>query len=53
MKVPKCGGYEIRFQEGSESRFFYWDDLPSISSRANRLWSWPRHLHGLSATRMA
>ena len=24
-----------------------------ISSRANRLWSWPRHLPGLSATRTA
>ena len=27
--LPKCGSYEVRFQEGSESRFFYWDDLPS------------------------
>jgi len=27
--LPKCGSYEVRFQQGSESRFFYWDDLPS------------------------
>jgi hypothetical protein len=27
--LPTCGSYEVRFQEGSESRFFYWDDLPS------------------------
>ena len=27
--VPKCGSFEIRFPDGTESRFFYWDDLPS------------------------
>lgn len=27
--VPKCGSFEVRFADGRESRFFYWDDLPS------------------------
>ena len=27
--VPKCGSFEVRFPDGMESRFFYWDDLPS------------------------
>ena len=30
--VPLCGSYEVRFSDGMggmESRFFYWDDLPS------------------------
>ena len=27
--LPKCGSCGVRFQQGSESRFFYWDDLPS------------------------
>jgi hypothetical protein len=27
--VPRCGSYEVRFPDGRESRFFYWDDVPS------------------------
>ena len=34
--VPKCGSYEVRFPDGTESRFFYWDDLPS---RRTSLWA--------------
>jgi hypothetical protein len=26
--MPKCGSYEIRFQDGRPSRFIYWDDIP-------------------------
>ena len=27
--VPGCGSFEIRFQNGRPSQYFYWDDLPS------------------------
>ena len=27
--VPKCGSFEVRFANGRESKFFYWDDLLS------------------------
>ena len=33
--VPKCGSYEVRFPDGTESRFFYWDDLPSRRVRSD------------------
>ena len=26
--VPKCGRFEVRFSDGSSSRYFYWDDIP-------------------------
>jgi hypothetical protein len=26
--VPKCGSFEVRFSDGSPSRYFYWDDIP-------------------------
>jgi hypothetical protein len=29
--VPDCGSFEVRFADGRESRFFYWDDVPSYS----------------------
>ncbi|OAF05480.1 hypothetical protein AYJ54_00815 [Bradyrhizobium centrolobii] len=25
--VPDCGSFEVRFADGRESRFFYWDDI--------------------------
>ena len=31
--VPKCGSYEVRFPDGRESRFFYWDDVPGRRTR--------------------
>jgi hypothetical protein len=31
----KCGSYEVRFSDGSESRFFYWDDLPRRRVRSD------------------
>ena len=24
----KCGSFEVRFSDGRESTFFYWDDAP-------------------------
>jgi hypothetical protein len=26
--VPDCGSFEVRFADGRESIYFYWDDLP-------------------------
>jgi hypothetical protein len=26
--VPKCGSFEVRFSDGSPSRYFYCDDIP-------------------------
>ena len=31
----KCGSFEVRFLDGMESRFFYWDDLPSRRVRSD------------------
>ena len=25
--IPKCGSFEVRFADGRESKFFYWDDV--------------------------
>ena len=27
--APKSGSFEVWFPDGSPSRYFYWDDLPS------------------------
>lgn len=27
--VADCGSYEVRFPDGRDSAYFYWDDLPS------------------------
>jgi hypothetical protein len=27
--VPQCGSYEVRYDDGRPSVYFYWDDLPS------------------------
>ena len=35
--VPRCGSYEVRFSDGRESRFFYWDDVPSRRLREELL----------------
>jgi hypothetical protein len=37
--VPQCGSYEVRFADGRESKFFYWDDLPSRRLRSDVLTS--------------
>ena len=37
--IPQCGSYEVRFADGRESEFFYWDDLPSQRLRADMMTS--------------
>jgi hypothetical protein len=37
--VPKCGSYEVRFPDGMESKFFYWDDVPARRTRPELLTS--------------
>ena len=27
--IPQCGSFEVRFEDGRPSKYFYWDDLPS------------------------
>lgn len=26
--IPKTGSFEVRFDDGRPSRFFYWEDIP-------------------------
>jgi hypothetical protein len=33
----KCGSFEVRFFDGTPSKFFYWDDLPSRRLRPELL----------------
>jgi hypothetical protein len=35
--VPKTGSFEVRFTDGRESKFFYWDDVASRRLRSNML----------------
>ena len=35
--VPQCGSFEVRFPDGRESVYFYWDDLPSRRLRPETL----------------
>ena len=37
--VPQCGNFEVRFADGTESKFFYWDDLPSRRLRRDMMTS--------------
>ena len=37
--VPKCGSYEVRFEDGRESRFFYFDHVPGRRLRRELLTS--------------
>lgn len=37
--VPKTGSYEVRFWDGRESKFFYWDDEPSRRLRPEQMTS--------------
>ena len=27
--ISDCGSFEVRFEDGRPSRYFYWDDMPS------------------------
>jgi len=35
--VPGCGSFEVRFDDGRESRFVYWDDQASRRLRHAQL----------------
>ena len=35
--VPECGSFEVRFGDGRQSRFFYWDNVPSRRLREEML----------------
>lgn len=35
--VPDCGSFEVRYDDGRPSRFFYWDDIPSRRLRPEQL----------------
>ena len=35
--MPQCGSFEVRFADGRESKYFYWDDLPSRRLRPETL----------------
>ena len=37
LSRSKCGSFEVRFADGRESRFFYWDDAPSRRLRLKML----------------
>jgi hypothetical protein len=37
--VPRCGSFEVRFSDGRESKFFFWDDVPSRRLRERLLTS--------------
>jgi len=35
--IPQCGSFEVRFPDGRESRYFYWDDIPGRRLRPEML----------------
>ena len=35
--VPRCGSFEVRFSDGRESQYFYWDDEPSRRLRPEQV----------------
>ena len=35
--VPDCGSFEVRYSDGRESRYFYWDDLKSRRLRPEQV----------------
>ena len=35
--APGCGSFEVRFQNGRPSQYFYWDDLQSRRLRPETL----------------
>jgi hypothetical protein len=41
--IPDCGSFEVRFADGRESQWFYWDDNPgraSITRKMDREEAW-------------
>lgn len=35
--VPNCGSFEVWFEDGRESKFFYWEDEKSRRLRPERV----------------
>jgi hypothetical protein len=35
--VPGCGSFEVRFADGRERIYFYWDDIPARRLRPETL----------------
>jgi len=35
--VPDCGSFEVRCGDGSESKYFYWDNQPSRRTRPGQV----------------
>lgn len=35
--VPKCGSFEVRFEDGRPSQYFYWDDEPGRRLRPGQV----------------
>jgi len=35
--VPGCGSFEVRYQNGRPSQYFYWDDIPARRMRPETL----------------
>jgi hypothetical protein len=35
--VPDTGSFEVRFSDGTPSRYFYWDDIPSRRLRPEQV----------------
>ena len=34
--VPMCGSYELRFSNGRQSKYFYWEDIPGRRLRSDQ-----------------
>ena len=37
--VPKCGSFEVRYEDGQPSVYFYWEDIPGRRLRPEQLTS--------------
>lgn len=37
--VPRCGSFEVRFSDGRESKYFYWEDDPGRRLRPEQMTS--------------
>ncbi len=35
--VPDCGSFEVRYDDGRPSVFFYWDDIPGRRVRPDQM----------------
>ena len=35
--VPQCGSFEVRYEDGRPSQYFYWDDIPARRMRPETL----------------